>query len=755
MENETNITQTIIQKRLKYFQDILKLSIQSAEQFDTKSLDYSTYYTYTPEINQFNIDLESAIALRFRDKIRRMSQDQSIAVTIRYNIRGANHPILVSYLTEENIEDGILKVRGYLFRVHSPTLMNLGFELEEITELNTKLDSLTFKEKVVELTSVLTERFEKASIVPQQFMCGVVNITSFDKIIKERVDNSVTNYKHIKESDILYKYLKMDLSSITPNRINILPIQTNLNTDQRLATEAFFGTRLQTLNGPPGTGKSQTITEFLMQAIIFEKKVLLTSYNNKPVDVVYNKIQEALGVKIPFPCYSSNIQDNFRDFFQYISNLKIMNTKRDLADKLEEIENEFNILQEKYDLLDSCKKAESRIHYLKAKYGNLLEDEHSDIHNIRDEYFKKLDFLAANAIEYDILNFEITTNLKHYSELQKNLIITKLNLNYIQIYDRDLEVLKDAAMNPNRIFQARKILEDIVEDSPIVFGNILKSINNMPNKKNFFDYIVVDEASQCNSLAIVPLLPITRSLIVIGDPKQLNHIPNPIITPKLNEDMKLVLDVTEETGFDYINTSLFSYVDEIRVKSYQQELFLSYHYRCNPDIIEFSNQNYYDNRLQVTKEPKLASINWHNIEGQGNQSNYNEVEVNAVLARVFHYIKDYSQFEIGVISQYRNQANRIKRVLIENGLTNVQVGTVHTFQGDEKKVILYSPVYSNGSTLRSLNFINVNCYNILNVAITRGQEVFEVVGDFNFAVSNFNSVNDIYYKLARFIESKR
>ncbi len=739
--------------KLKFFQSVLKLSIQGSEQFDTKALDYSTYYTYIPELNEFRIPLDVPTATNFKLKINKMGIASSIAITIRFNINGYTYPCFVAYATDDNIEGDQLIVKGYAFKIHTPTLMNLGYEYEELLELTKSLESLSFKDKIKTLSESLS-RFENVAIVAQQFMCGVVNITSFDKIIKERIDYLVTNVDKIKETDILYKYVVGKLSSTTPNRINIIPVQSELNEDQKEACESFFGTRLQTLNGPPGTGKSQTITEFLLQAIVMDKKVLITSYNNKPVDVVYHKMQEVLGIKIPFPCYSTNIQNNFKEFVLYINNLKLITTKKTILTELEAKESEFEKLQLKFELLDNFNKAMSRIQYLKKKYPDLIEEKGDDKFDIKKEYHTKQNFLSDNEAKYLSLMTDQNKNKLKYSTLLKELIILKLNYQYIQIYDRDIEVLSDAISNANRIYQAKKILDDIIEDSPIVFSNILKAINNLPIKKNMFDYVMVDEASQCNSVAIIPLLQSSRSLIVIGDPKQLTHIPSSVITSKIQNDLVTKLELVNDKYSNYTKLSLFDYVEQMRIESNQKELFLSYHYRCQDDIIEFSNQNYYNSRLKLTKPNSSRAINWFHIEGQGGNTNINEIEASTVLTRVLHYLKYFKPDEIGVISQYRNQAFRIKKILNDQNIYDVQVGTIHTFQGDEKKAILYSPVYSQGSNPNQLKFINVDCYNILNVAITRGKEVFEVVGDKNFALNIKSSEEDIYYKLAKYIDNK-
>ena len=180
----------------------------------------------------------------------------------------------------------------------------------------------------------------------------------------------------------------------------------------------------------------------------------------------------------------------------------------------------------------------------------------------------------------------------------------------------------------------------MIDNSLVIFGNILKSINNLPTKKNYFDYILVDEASQCNQIAIVPLLYSSRALIVVGDPLQLQHIPGQGVNHIVN--LSLAKDLSKEgnnNNFNYVDTSLFNYVDKMRQESNQKELFLSYHYRCHPQIIDFSNQYFYNNRLKIQqKQPNYTGISWYDIKGQANTQNTNTEEAKMVVARVMDYL---------------------------------------------------------------------------------------------------------------------
>ncbi|MEZ5175500.1 MAG: AAA domain-containing protein [Acidimicrobiia bacterium] len=89
------------------------------------------------------------------------------------------------------------------------------------------------------------------------------------------------------------------------------------------------------------------------------------------------------------------------------------------------------------------------------------------------------------------------------------------------------------------------------------------------------------------------------------------------------------------------------------------------------------------------------------------------------------------------MSPFRPQANRIrdaaysrddlKKFLIE---ADFQVGTAHSFQGDERDLMIFSPVVTDGIAYGSVRFLNANS-NLFNVAVTRARAALVVVGDAN------------------------
>ena len=84
---------------------------------------------------------------------------------------------------------------------------------------------------------------------------------------------------------------------------------------------------------------------------------------------------------------------------------------------------------------------------------------------------------------------------------------------------------------------------------------------------------------------------------------------------------------------------------------------------------------------------------------------------------------------VGIITPFKAQSNLIKYLLKRSSLAgevkNISVGTVHTFQGAERQVIIFSSVYG---TKDGSYFIDMD-KSMMNVAVSRAKDVFLVFGD--------------------------
>lgn len=90
----------------------------------------------------------------------------------------------------------------------------------------------------------------------------------------------------------LYDWIHRDVTApdeLTPQDVPLLEVLP-MNSEQEQAIRYAESNKLTIVTGPPGTGKSQVVTNLLVNAAWSGKSVLFTSKNNKAVDVVETRV---------------------------------------------------------------------------------------------------------------------------------------------------------------------------------------------------------------------------------------------------------------------------------------------------------------------------------------------------------------------------------------------------------------------------------------------------------------------------------
>jgi len=267
----------------------------------------------------------------------------------------------------------------------------------------------------------------------------------------------------------------------------------------------------------------------------------------------------------------------------------------------------------------------------------------------------------------------------------------------------------------------------------------------IPFASGFFDLVVIDEASQCDIASALPLLFRAKRAVIIGDDNQLKHISR--ISSTLDIQLLEKYDLTDGfLGWRYSYTSLFNLAQSLCKTS--DIVFLRDHHRSHSDIIEFSNNEFYNAKLRIaTKYNKLKSIKnepavrWINITGEVTSpptgSSKNAKEAQAIIYELRRIVRNNYQGSIGVVTPFREQKKLINDMV--NADTTLReslfareflADVVHSFQGDERDIIIFSPVFAKGMRSGSIRFLENNG-NLFNVAITRARAALIVVGDMN------------------------
>uniref|UniRef100_A0A7S2N5D6 RNA helicase n=1 Tax=Helicotheca tamesis TaxID=374047 RepID=A0A7S2N5D6_9STRA len=177
-------------------------------------------------------------------------------------------------------------------------------------------------------------------------------------------------------------------------------------------------------------------------------------------------------------------------------------------------------------------------------------------------------------------------------------------------------------------------------------------------------------------------------------------------------------------------------------------------YRSHPSILKLPNEMFYDNELQqcgdhfVTNSmarwehlPKKGfpvmfhAISGENLREANSPSWFNPQEaqevVNYVDLLAKHSMPRVDPAEIGVVTPYARQAQKIRLALKTRDLGDVKVGSVETFQGQERRVIIISTVRAENDYVdhdKKYNLGFVSNKKRFNVAVTRAQALLIIVG---------------------------
>lgn len=254
---------------------------------------------------------------------------------------------------------------------------------------------------------------------------------------------------------------------------------------------------------------------------------------------------------------------------------------------------------------------------------------------------------------------------------------------------------------------------------------------SLPMKPGLFDVAIIDEASQCDIASCFPILFRSKKAVIVGDDKQLPHLS---FLEKAKEQSFLSqynIPDKYQLMWRFRTNSMFDLANYYSTNP----VLLDEHFRSSYPIIQFSNQEFYGNRIRImTKDAGTDDVLELHIVPDGkvdSDATRNMPEVEAVLKRVHELIladdgNDDNPVSIGIISPFRGQVDLIskalRQVLTESTIRKhqIEVGTAHTFQGDERDVMILSWAVAENSFVQSLTFLQKP--NLFNVAITRARK---------------------------------
>ena len=125
--------------------------------------------------------------------------------------------------------------------------------------------------------------------------------------------------------------------------------------------------------------------------------------------------------------------------------------------------------------------------------------------------------------------------------------------------------------------------------------------DSLPLKPGMFDVAIIDEASQCDIASCFPIMYRAKRTVVVGDDKQLPHLS---FLEKAKEQSFLSqygIPEKYQLMWRFRTNSMFDLADYYSMNS----VMLDEHFRSLPPIINFSNHEFYNDRIRVMKKDSL------------------------------------------------------------------------------------------------------------------------------------------------------
>lgn len=646
---------------------------------------------------------------------------------------------------------------------------------ENIASLGTTKMLFDYWTAILENTRAQDDRYDEESFLKKEF----------------------AKLKPIHPDSVLYCYLtgKAIKARQPTTSHTIFPFQ--FNGSQKEALEQALRSQISIVEGPPGTGKTQTILNILANLTVMQNQtVAVVSGNNAAVQNVKEKL-EAKGY--PFLVASLGNMANREQFFadppspdvstwksereegEMLAQIQALNGRiQHLMDvekrqaMLQQQLSAYRLEQEHFEAyynqqdvepigkLSFYRETPERIlsfladHFVAAK----LKQADKFLHKLKLVFqhgFLDIKRLKTNEIDV-ILSFQrkyyhmkIEQLTKQIQALQQELAQGSYKPLLQQHHQMSEQLFRHKLYQKYRV-QApisasassyKKDFPKFMEQYPIVLSTT-HSLRNCIPEHFLFDYVIIDESSQVDLLTGVLALSCAKNAIIVGDMKQLPQIVSMEIEEKLG-----AVKTGVSAEYDYFRQSLLSSMSALYGERVPRVL-LKEHYRCHPRIIEFCNQKYYDGELVAFRtggEAEQPLIIYHTAKGNhmrevthGKRGKFNQRELDVIELEVLPNLEiDVEKHsDIGFITPYRKQVEKASQQLT----ADIESDTIHRYQGREKPTMILSTVLDQSAQgKKGMKFLNDPCK--INVAVSRAQERFILVTDRSLFRKHNSEIGDL------------
>ena len=554
----------------------------------------------------------------------------------------------------------------------------------------------------------------------------------------------------------------LDIDEATQN----LPLAAD-STQARIVADAVAGRSL-VVEGPPGTGKSQTVSNLIFRALATGRTIMFVAEKKSALDVVARRLREEAGIG----ALLLNLHDNGMKPTEVRRALRRALALRRgecgdgagsdpavLRAELARIRAELDTYREGLYKPAPDGPSYSGVREVLAQLGN--SEDSADSVAAQAALKERARATGLDTFDADAHNRLIERYRSTLEELRAALTPELLD---VVLTHRD-QVLQDAAARAEALRSElnRRRSAMSVRELIRTYGDLITALTPcllvspdsvarfFPADRRYVDIVVFDEASQIRVADAVGAMGRGRSAVVVGDPKQMPPAPG-------------AGDIRGEQAPEA--SSILTRCLDGGLTQHR----LTWHYRSRDEsLVAFSNRHYYDGRLLTFPSPLTIvpgsdaapgghGISLRRVRGRyfrpedrarhpHVQPNTNPLEAKRVVEEVLRHVEACPDRlpSLGVIT-----FNDRQRDLIENSLREIAsprviealdardglfVRNLENVQGEERDTILFSATFAaNAQGDLPLNFGVLNHAGgerRLNVAITRARRQIIVFTSFD------------------------
>ena len=488
------------------------------------------------------------------------------------------------------------------------------------------------------------------------------------------------------------------------------------------------------VSGPPGTGKSYTIAATAAENMSRHQSVLIVAHTEAALEVIGDKLEQNfnlgdVSIRAGKKEYLKQLKDYLSSLLSGYFSETIIESEKEVAAQLKKINKQLGKIEREF--IKDCKGAIKRGQRIK-KFEDAQAKFWFDLYllftrgKIKDfgNQWKKLDHINQLLEKRESLASRYLTKVK-----EENLkVLINKHRKSLQAFNKAIR--SRTSKRQSEYFEEIEF-KVLLSAFPVWLVSLSTLHKVLPLTKEMFDLVIIDEATQCNISSCIPAFYRAKRALVVGDTKQLRHYSflsrskqqQILDSHQLSSSLMGITSYRDNSILDLALDSL---------DSENQIAFLDEHFRSNPELIHFSNRQFYQDKLKVMQHRPCTSsgfLHLIKVDGVRDKKGINKLEADSVISKIKQYVAADSEQKfkksIGVVSPFRNQAEYLEKI-IEKRFSqdeilshSIRISTPFGFQGEERDIMLLSFSLDNQSK-RATSYLNKQ--DVFNVAITRARQ---------------------------------